>query len=242
MRRALIKFAPMKTEDIKIVAFDADDTLWVNERFFREGEDRLCAMLDEYAGPQEVIDHLYRLEMSTINLYGYGIKSYILSMIETAVDISGGEVSPATVKEIIEMGKEQMQRPVELYEGVRETLSELGAKYELVLATKGDLLDQWRKIGKSGLRDHFSHVEIMSDKKQNDYHRLLDRIGCPPQEFLMVGNSLKSDVVPVLEIGGYAIYVPCDNTWAHEEVEVFPEHPNFMQADTIKDVVSLLLR
>ena len=227
-------------KNVKTIAFDADDTLWINEIFFREGEAQLCRMLAGYAGPQQVIDHLYKLEMSTIKLYGYGIKSYILSMVETALDISGGKVGADVIREIIEIGKHQMERPVEIYPGVKEVLETLGGKYELVLATKGDLLDQRRKLGKSGLEKYFGHVEIMSDKKTADYQKLMQKLICRPEEFLMIGNSLKSDIIPVLELGGYAIHIPCDTTWAHEEVDEPVVHPNFRSMGKITDIPALL--
>jgi Predicted hydrolase (HAD superfamily) len=226
--------------NIRYVAFDADDTLWVNEKFFRDGEAALCGLLEEYASAEEVIKHLYDLEMSTLKLYGYGIKAYILSMIETAIDISGGKVRQDTIREIIEMGKTQMNRPVEVYEGVAEVLDSLRGKYELILATKGDMLDQYRKIGKSGLKDYFGHIEVMSDKKISDYRRLMDKLACEPSQFMMIGNSLKSDVVPVLEMGGYAAHVPCDVTWTHEEIDFELSHPNFRQLSRITDILGML--
>jgi len=227
-------------KNIRYVAFDADDTLWVNEKFFRDGEAVLCGLLEEYAPAEEVIKHLYDLEMSTLKLYGYGIKAYILSMIETALDISGGKVPQETIRKIIEMGKTQMDRPVVLYEGVKEVLDSLSGRYELILATKGDMLDQYRKIGKSGLKDYFGHIEIMSDKKISDYRRLMDKLTIGPSEFLMIGNSLKSDVVPVLEMGGYAAHVPCDVTWMHEEIDFELSHPNFRQLSHITDILDVL--
>ena len=227
--------------NITTVAFDADDTLWANELFFRQGEDEFVSMLAGFGTPEEVIGKLYAQELQTLHLYGYGIKSWVISMVETAVDISGGRVDPSVIKRIVEIGRAQMERPVEVYEGVREVLEALSGKYRLVMATKGDLLDQWRKIGKSGLRDYFSHVEIMSDKKQNDYRRLLEGLGSQPGEFMMVGNSLKSDIAPVIELGGYAVHIPCDNTWLHETVADFDgRHPNFRLAERITDILDYI--
>lgn len=227
-------------DNIRVVAFDADDTLWVNERFFRDGEDRLCELLADYAPAGEVIKHLYNLEMRTLPLYGYGIKGYVLSMVETAVDISDSRVSPLVVKELIGIGKTQMDRPVEVYDGVREVLEALHGRYELVMATKGDLLDQRRKIGKSGLAGCFGHIEIMSDKKPSDYLSLLNTLQCLPSEFLMIGNSLKSDIAPVLEIGGHAMHIPCDTTWSHEEIDFELSHPKFRSLERLTDILRYL--
>ncbi len=227
-------------KNIRYVAFDADDTLWVNEKFFRDGEAVLCSLLEEYAPAEKVIKHLYDLEMSTLKLYGYGIKAYILSMIETALDISDGKVPQEIIRKIVEMGKTQMDRPVEVYDGVKDVLESLNSRYHLILATKGDMLDQYRKIGKSGLKGYFAHIEIMSDKKISDYRRLMDKLACEPSEFLMIGNSLKSDVVPVLEMGGYAAHVPCDVTWMHEEIDFELSHPNFRQLSGITDILDVL--
>ncbi len=183
---------------------------------------------------------LLKTEIENLPLYGYGIKAFILSMIETAMRISDKTISISVVETIIGYGREILEKPVVLIDGVPEVLTSLKGKYRLVMATKGDLLDQERKLKKSGLTHHFHHIEIMSEKKEDDYRKLIKRLDIQPHEFLMIGNSLKSDVLPVLNLGGHGIHVPYHTTWAHEKVEMEIKHENFRQADTIKDVVKLV--
>lgn len=226
--------------DIKVIAFDADDTLWVNEPYFLETETKFCQLMEEYLPSHVVAKELFKTEIDNLYLYGYGIKGYILSMIETAVRVSGNTISAALVQKIMDYGKEMLEKPVELIEGVEETLQSLQGKYKLVVATKGDLKDQHRKLHDSGLGHYFHHIEVMSDKQQIDYTKLITRLEIEPQEFFMIGNSLKSDVLPVLEIGGHACHIPFHTTWAHEQIEHDLDFENFKQAVKINEVLPLL--
>ncbi|NNM17711.1 MAG: HAD hydrolase-like protein, partial [Croceitalea sp.] len=194
--------------NIKVIGFDADDTLWVNETYFRETEEHFAALLEGYETKNKIDQELFKVEMQNLELYGYGIKGFMLSMIESALDLSNKEVSQDTIAEILKLGKHMISRPVELLEGVEETLQQLENKYRLIVLTKGDLLDQERKLERSGLSKYFHHVEVLSDKKENNYKNLLEHLEIDVKEFLMVGNSLKSDVIPILNIGAKAVHVP----------------------------------
>lgn len=231
----------MIRKEIKYIVFDADDTLWVNEPFFRETEATCCKLLSEFAEPQQIMKILYDLEVERLPLYGYGIKGFMLCMIETAMIVSQNKVSSSTLAKIIELGKAQLTHAVELLDGVEDTLIALSKHYPIALATKGDLLDQQRKIKLSGLSKYFSHIEIMSDKKQSDYEQLVKSLNVASQNVMMVGNSLKSDVLPVLKIGGYAIHIPCHTTWIHEVVEEDVVHPKFKELENISELKALLL-
>jgi putative hydrolase of the HAD superfamily len=226
--------------NLKIIAFDADDTLWVNEPYFRETENRFFELFQDYLPQHTVARELLKTEIDNLALYGYGIKGFILSMIETAMRISDKTIPLHVIEKIIDEGKTLLQKPVEIIDGVEHVLSSLKGKYRLVMATKGDLLDQERKLKKSGLEHYFHHIEIMSDKKEKDFMKLIKHLDIKPQEFLMIGNSLKSDVLPVLNIGGHAVHVPYHITWEHETIENTIEHENFRQAEKIIDVLELL--
>lgn len=178
--------------------------------------------------------------MKNLHMYGYGLKSIMLSMTETICKVTDGNGSIHLIEEVIGWGQELLQKPVILLGGVEETISSLHGKYKLVLATKGDLFDQKRKIGASGLQEYFHHIEIMSDKKIDDYRRLIETLGCLPEKLLMIGNSVKSDILPVLELGGYAAHVPYNVTWAYEQHEGEIRHPNFIQLDSIKEILDKL--
>ncbi|MBS1531646.1 MAG: HAD family hydrolase [Bacteroidetes bacterium] len=227
--------------NIKVIAFDADDTLWVNEPYFQETERKFCALMDEYLPPHTLSRELLKIEIANLALYGYGIKGYILSMIEAAIKVSDGTISVAAIDKIIGFGKELLNEPIELLEDVDDVLRSLSGQYRIVVATKGDLLDQHRKLHKSGLGHYFHHIEVMSEKAEDDYRKLIGRLDIRPAEFMMIGNSLKSDVIPVINIGGHAIHVPFHTTWAHEHVETRLEHENFRQVDQLRDVLPLLL-
>jgi putative hydrolase of the HAD superfamily len=227
---------------LKVIAFDADDTLWVNEPYFQETEKKFCALLEDYLPHHTIMQELFKTEMQTLSLYGYGIKGFVLSMIETALRVSNNNVSLDIIEKIIHYGKDQMEHPIEMLDGMEEALHLLKKKYRLVVATKGDLVDQERKLKKSGLEHYFHHIEIMSEKQGADYSKLIRHLDISPDEFLMIGNSLKSDVMPVLALGGHAVHIPYHTTWVHEVVEQTIEHPNFRQAATIKDILPDLLR
>ncbi len=226
---------------IKAIAFDADDTLWVNEPYFQETEQKFCALLEGYMPRHTVSKELFRTEIDNLAPYGYGVKGFMLSMIETALRISEKTISLDIIEKIIQYGKELLEKPIELLDGVEDVLRQLKGKYRLVVATKGDLLDQERKLKKSKLEHYFHHIEIMSEKQEPDYLKLIRHLDIRPEELLMLGNSLKSDIMPVLAIGGHAIHVPYHTTWAHEHVEQTIEHPNFRQVQTISEILPLLL-
>lgn len=228
-------------KDFKYIIFDADDTLWMNETLFRETEGKLCNLLKEYADQEEVMRTLYQLEMKNLEYYGFGIKGFMLSMMETALQVSKGNVGSTCIEAILTLGKSQLSHPVELLTGVKETLRELKEHYSLVLATKGDLLDQERKVRLSGLKDLFCHIEIMSDKNDEAYLHLFNSIGARPEEILMVGNSMKSDILPILELGGSAVYIPFHTTWIHEVVTEDVEHENLIRLDSIGELRQLLV-
>jgi putative hydrolase of the HAD superfamily len=225
---------------LKIIAFDADDTLWVNETYFDETEKKFCELMQDYLSHQGISQELFKIEIDNLKLYGYGIKGYILSMIEAAMKISNNTIPMEVIEKIILFGKELLDKPIVLLEGVEETLEAIKGNYKLVVATKGDLLDQRRKLHNSGLGHYFHHIEVMSDKQEIDYLDLIKRLDIEPSEFLMIGNSLKSDVLPVLNIGGHGIHIPFHTTWAHERIEHTIEHENFRAFDKITDVLQLL--
>lgn len=306
---------------VKCIAFDADDTLWVNEPYFRKAEEEYCAVLERFAGRKEIIDTLYGIEMKNLAPYGYGAKAFTLSLMETAIlfsnrrasgenlshtfqsnlhsepqgqygskatgdvlpdsissnlhsepqaqygskaagdvlpdsipsnlhsepqgqygNVSSGEgVAPLTPSEmgrIIQIGTSLINIPMEILPGVEDVLKELwgSGKYTLVVATKGDLLDQQRKLDRSGLAKYFHHIEVMSNKDEAAFGRLLGHLGCRSEEFLMIGNSMKSDILPVLNIGGNAIYIPFHSTWEHEKVEGDVQHPNLYECSSCAEL------
>lgn len=227
-------------DKIEFVAFDADDTLWENELYFQEFEQVFCDFLSQYLPAASVSQELFKTEMKNLHIYGYGLKSIMLSMIETMCRVSSGRGNIHYVEEIVRYGQELLQKPVALLEDVREVVSQLHQRYKLVLATKGDLFDQRRKVIDSGLQEYFCHIEIMSDKKNADYQKLLGHLGCRPESFFMIGNSVKSDIVPVLELGGCAAHVPHHVTWAHEVHEGEIIYPNCVRLNSIKEILQYL--
>ena len=226
---------------ITVIAFDADDTLWVNEPYFRETEEQFAGLLEDFMPRHSILAELYKTEIANLTLYGYGIKGFVLSMIETVLRITAGKIDPVVISRAIALGQEMLNKPVELLDGVEEVLKALHGKYKLVVATKGDLLDQQRKLTKSGLDHYFHHIEIMSDKQESDYQKLLKHLDCKPEAFLMLGNSLKSDVLPVLNIGGHAVHIPFHTTWVHEHIDHTIEHANFYQMESLSDVLPKLI-
>ena len=227
-------------DKIKTIAFDADDTLWVNEPYFQEAENRFCALLSAYLPPQSVSQELFNTEMKNLSQYGYGIKGFMLCMIETISRVSNGTASMQLIDQALVLGHELLQKPIELLEGVSATLEQLHGKYRLVIATKGDLLDQERKLKQSGLQDYFHHIEIMSNKQVADYAKLLKQLDCSPGNFLMLGNSIKSDVLPVLALQAFAGHIPYHTTWMHERHEDKLEHPNLITLNNIADIINHL--
>jgi putative hydrolase of the HAD superfamily len=225
-------------KNIKVIAFDADDTLWVNETYFREAELEFAKLLAKYETANTIDQELFKTEIRNLELYGYGIKGFILSMIECSLELSNYKINPKVIQEILEIGKKMLNKPIELLDGVEEVLKNLYPKYKIILATKGDLLDQERKLEKSNLVKYFHHIEVMTDKKATDYQKLINHLDIFPSQFLMIGNSLKSDILPVLEIGATAIHIPFHTTWIHEEVsENDTSDKNFHTVLNIKEVL-----
>ncbi|CDF79109.1 haloacid delahogenase-like family hydrolase [Formosa agariphila KMM 3901] len=204
--------------NIKVIGFDADDTLWVNETYFRDAEAEFGKLLSQFETINQIDQELFKMELKNLPLYGYGIKGFVLSMVEMALEISNNTVSNNTIKAILDIGKDMINKPVELLDGVESVLKTLSESYRLIVITKGDLLDQERKLKQSGLLDYFHHIEVVSDKKEENYSNLLNHLDIKPSEFLMVGNSLKSDVLPLIHIKAQAIHVPFHTTWVHEQV------------------------
>ncbi len=226
---------------IKVIGFDADDTLWENEPYYRDTEDIFCELLKDYLPKDQINKELFDTEINNLELYGYGIKAFTLSMVETAIRVSNSKVTASTIKSIIELGKDQLNKPNHLLDGVNQVLETLKDKYKLIVATKGDLLDQEKKLKKSNLLKYFHHIEIMSDKQMDNYKDLIKHLDIEPNEIMMVGNSLKSDVVPILELGGYGVYIPFHVTWQHEyhnEEEI--KNEKFYKINTIKELPKLL--
>jgi len=230
----------MKLNGIKVIAFDADDTLWVNEPYFRNAEEEFCNLLKGYMSKEESHKILFEIEMKNLPIYGYGIKPFALSLIEAAILVSKQDIPISVVSKLINMGKRMLHMPIELIDDIEDTLKELSKKYRLVMATKGDLLDQERKLIKSGLESYFHHIEVMSDKTPKQYKKLIKHLDINPTEFLMIGNSMKSDILPVLDIGAYAIHIPFHTTWAHEIVKDDVSHTNFTNLDKASEILDLV--
>ncbi len=226
--------------NIKTIGFDADDTLWVNETYFRDTEEKFAELLEGYETKNKIDQELFKIEMTNLDIYGYGIKGFMLSMIESALDLSNNKVSQETIGEILNLGKKMISHPVELLDGVEEVLSKLMGKYRLIVLTKGDLLDQERKLEKSGLSKYFHHVEVLSDKKESNYKNLLEHLNIDVSEFLMIGNSLKSDILPILNIGAQAVHVPFHTTWVHEMVSEDELVNNHLKLSGLKEILKYL--
>ncbi|MDO5980677.1 HAD family hydrolase [Flavivirga spongiicola] len=228
-------------DNIKVIGFDADDTLWVNETYFREAEEAFGRLLSDYETPNKIDQELFKMEMSNLPIYGYGVKAFVLSMVQSALELSNYNVPHKTIEAILDIGKNMLNKPVELLDGVEDVLEVLSKKYRLILATKGDLLDQERKLEKSGLTSYFHHIEVLSDKKEVNYSKLLNHLDIKPSEFLMIGNSLKSDVLPLVNINAHAIHIPFHTTWAHEEVtEKDTNGKTYKTINSLRDVIKLL--
>lgn len=227
-------------EGIKVIGFDADDTLWVNEPYYREVENRFVDLMVSYGVGGDIAGELFKTEIANLKLYGYGIKAFMLSLVECAIELTGGAVRSRTINEIISMGKSMLERPIELLPDVKQVLKALASHYRLIVATKGDLLDQERKMRKSSISAFFHHIEVMSDKKKEHYVQLLKHLDIAPEQFLMIGNSLKSDVIPPLELGSWGVYVPFHTTWAHEEVAAEPAVDRYFRIKDLRDVLKLI--
>ncbi|EJN04357.1 HAD family hydrolase [Phyllobacterium sp. YR531] len=225
---------------ITTIGFDADDTLWQNEQFFRSSEKHFANLLAPYTDIPDLTDRLLEIEKRNLDSYGFGIKGFTLSLIETAVEVTEGKVPATVIAEILDAGREMLHHPVETLPYVTETLEQLTERYKLVLVTKGDLFDQERKLAQSGLGDFFDAIEIVSNKDQGTYQRIFSRHGDGAEQALMIGNSLKSDVVPAIQAGAWGIFVPHELTWAFEHVEAPVENPRFRQIEHLGQLAPLL--
>lgn len=224
----------------KVIAFDADDTLWHNEPYFDEAQAKFCELFQDFASRQDVLQLILSHQVKNLPLYGFGIKAFTLSMIETALELTNHQISGNAIEKILKIGKDLLQKPVELLPNVEDVLEELKGKYKLIVATKGDLKDQHRKLHDSGLGQFFHHIEVMSDKTDLDYTKMLGRLDILPQDFMMIGNSLKSDVLPVLNIGGLGVHIPYHTTWEYEKIDFEIKHDNFKAIENIKEVLNIL--
>ncbi len=228
------------TQTITTIGFDADDTLWQNEEFFRMTQDRFCALLGDYAEADHLAERLLKAEMRNLGRYGFGIKGFVLSMIETAIEVTEERVPASVISQIIAAGQEMLEHPIHLLPHVRETISALSGDFKLVMITKGDLLDQERKLAQSGLGDMFDAVEIVSDKNPQTYIRAFMRHGDGPDRAMMVGNSMKSDVVPAIDAGGWGVHVPAKYEWEVEKADAPLGHPRFRVLDDLGGLVELV--
>ncbi|MGA2015873.1 MAG: HAD family hydrolase [Opitutaceae bacterium] len=227
----------------RCIGFDADDTLWHNENIFERVHTRYCELLARHHDAETVRRALNATEMRNLDLYGYGIKGFMLSSIETAIELTGGKLSANELREILALGRGMLDHPVELLEGAQDVLEALAPSYFLLLVTKGDLVDQERKLAKSGLAHRFNAVEIVSEKDRRTYERILQRHEIEPANFLMVGNSLKSDIAPVLALGGAGVHIPYQYTWGRERIEPPQAEPGrFFQAASLGDLPGIVER
>lgn len=228
------------SQALTLIGFDADDTLWQNEAFFRLTQDRFAALLADHAAPDHLHDRLLAAERRNLGSYGFGVKGFVLSMIETAIEVTAGRVPGLVISEIIAAGHELLDHPVELLPHARQAVEALAADYRVVLITKGDLLDQERKLAQSGLGDLFHAVEIVSDKTPAVYATIFARHGDGACRAMMVGNSLRSDVVPVIAAGGWGVHVPHGLTWALEQAEAPLDHARFHALADLADLPALV--
>jgi putative hydrolase of the HAD superfamily len=228
------------TKRLTMIGFDADDTLWHNEHYFVLTQDRFADLLRDHTDPDTLMDRLLVAERRNIPHYGFGIKGFTLSMVETAIDVTDGKVPAPVIAEILNAGREMLSHPVDLLPHAQETLEALQGRYKLVLVTKGDLLDQERKLALSGLRDMFDSIEIVSDKTPATYRRIFSQHGDGVERGMMVGNSMKSDVVPMVDAGGWGIHVPHGITWALEHADTPDHSPRFRQIADLSELEQIL--
>ena len=228
---------------ITLIGLDADDTLWHSESHFALTEDRFQALVSPWSAPDQTAERLLARERANLEIFGYGVKGFVLSMIETAIEVSENAIPVGAIEQIIEWGKEMMAHPVELLDGVETVIDELNGHYRTVLITKGDLFHQESKIAESGLADRFDHIEILSEKTPDHYLGVLRRCGdIPVGEFVMVGNSLRSDILPVVKIGGHGVYVPYQVTWGHEVVADPPAETGWHRLSSLLELPNLVAR
>ncbi|WP_420557836.1 HAD family hydrolase [Roseovarius sp.] len=228
------------TQNLTTIAFDADDTLWHNERFFKLTEDRFADLLRDYVEGHHLAEHLLAAEKRNLGHYGFGIKGFTLSMIETAIDVTDGRVPASVISELIAAGREMLEHPIELLPHAREAVEAVADTHRVLLVTKGDLLDQERKLAQSGLGDLFDAVEIVSDKTPEIYTRIFDRHGTGAAHALMAGNSLRSDVNPVIAAGGWGVHVPHDLTWGYEVDDAPKDATRFRKVKDLGELPALV--
>jgi len=233
---------PRPTPALTAIGFDADDTLWQNEHFYRMTEERFAGLLSDYAEAEALSARLLAAERRNLEVYGFGIKGFTLSMIETAIEITEGRVPAAVIDEILRAGRDMLNHPVETLPHAKETLEELAGRYRIILITKGDLFDQERKLAQSGLGDLFSAVEIVSDKTASTYERVFSRHADGPGKSMMVGNSLKSDIVPAIAAGSWGVHVPHDLTWALEHAEAPVDSPRYRRLSHLGELIDLVTK
>ena len=227
---------------IDLVAFDGDDTLWHNESVFSMTQERFRDLMEPYVTEQDLDERLFATEMRNLRLFGYGVKAFTLSMIETAIELSDAQVSAEEIAAIIHAGRAMLEHPVDLLEGAEEAINAVSEHHSVMLITKGDLFDQESKLARSGLADRFESVEIVAEKDERAYRRILDRRGVDPAAFVMVGNSGRSDVQPTLAIGCWAVHVPYPLTWAHEQVDesALATHHRYRRVESLAAVPDVL--
>ena len=225
---------------LKYIFFDADDTLWENERYFRAAEDKFAALLSDYTSPEGVQQMLWQKQEDNIPLFGYGSKTYMIGMTDAAMELCGGVLPEKIYYGIKKIITDLAFHELEIIEGVKETLQALREHYTLIVATKGDLTEQMGKFRISGLAQYFHHCEVMENKDEKNYLELIAKHDIKPEEFLMIGNSVKSDIAPAVNIGGWAIHTPHDIVWVHEMMDM-PESDRIIEVQSIKDVAQILL-
>ncbi len=227
---------------ITTIGFDADDTLWHSETLFEDYHRRFQELLARYHDPKTVERALYATEMRNLDLFGYGVKSFALSAIETAIDLSAGKIPAQELRALVEMAKDMLAHPVELLDGAAETVAALATDFRLIVITKGDLRHQERKFERSGLAPHIAHCDVVAEKDVATYRRILARHQIEPTGFLMIGNSLRSDILPILELGGHGVHIPYPLIWAHENVPAPTDCPRFHAAANLRELPALVAR
>jgi putative hydrolase of the HAD superfamily len=228
------------------IAFDADDTLWHNETYYQQAKKLFAQLLSKYQDSESARQRLDEIEVRNIDIYGYGIKMFTLSMIEAAIDLSDGKIKGSEIHQIIDISKGMLTKEVELFEHVEDTLAKISPRFDLMLISKGDQFEQERKIARSGLSEYFRYIEVVGEKSQERYQALMTKYDIHPNRFLMVGNSLRSDIQPVLAIGGRAVYIPNEHTWFHEnlpEEEIDPSaYDELEHIAQLPDYIDRLIR
>ena len=227
-------------DSIKVIAFDADDTLWENQPQFNEVITEFTEILRPYCPEKTAYELIHKIQVENLTLYGFGAKSLTLSMMQVACKLSNNQIGADDFEKILQLGKKLLTYPVTLLDNVENIVKQLKEKYRLILITKGDLVEQKRKLQESGLLKYFHHIEILSDKRIEDYKELFTRLNLKPEEFVMIGNSLKSDIIPVLELNAKAIFIPYHSTWEHENIENYEaDNKNFTEIEKLSDLIKI---